>query len=201
MRLWLRKACRGHWGRDAKGERTSRVSAPAPKVGGKLTWPHTGSSYRVQGAPPGRAAYHGKNVPSYPSTHLCRGANLHCDCVACLCAADGQPFPLPLPLKVPVLLGPVEWGPQETDQNRSVTCFKPSHTARSEWREKPRSSAQTPGISWKNCLPWNQSLMPKRLGIIAIEYVVLQMPLLLCLWEPRQPREREWGKFPLTPGV
>ena len=45
----------------------------------------------------------------------------------------GSLSPRPLPLKVPVLLGPVEWGPQETDQNRSVTCFEPSHTARSEW--------------------------------------------------------------------
>ena len=112
----------------------------------------------------------------------------------------GSLSPRPLPLKVQVLLGPVEWGPQETDQNRSVTCFEPSHTA-SEWRAKPRPSTQTPSISWKNCLPWNQSLMPKRLGIIAVEYVVLQMPLLLCLWEPRQPRKREWGKFPLMPGV
>ena len=99
----------------------------------------------------------------------------------------------PLPLKVPVLLGPVEWGPQEMDQNRPVTCFKPIHTARSEWQAKPKPSPQTPSFSWKICLPWNQSLMPKRLGIVTVEYIVLQKPPLLCLWEPLQPRKREWG--------
>ena len=67
---------------------------------------------------------------------------------------------------------------QATDQYQSVTCQEPGHTAGGEWQTSKRSficcsplltllpdhpRPPTPDL-WKNCLPGNQSLVPKTLG-------------------------------------